>query len=552
MKSILQQIFGGKSSKESSKYNAWVSELAEIDDIAALKIATQKLSLLIDGPELTTQQKLDLIIEIEEMNQPRLDKLTTQFVNIANIKPDLESSISEACYLYSRQAYICHLKVIELVINPSQFKLEGNMPVLIIARALNAAFNMSKWRMFIQQNPPTKIWLQIYMLYKIAFKQSLLSIPVELFPLYPSTTLSASFVQICMLGQLSQANLQKYHVEISARILRAWLTRAHISSKYTPEQYLFYIDLERDVPAKRMRNFEPNDNCRYWELDDFEKQLNVAINVTARGEIPESLLLSKVDNAKKLNETVSILHAEWKKLEFVRQRRREERSATSKTAKVCAGINDICDQVLQSNQIKNGLKMSRTGKSLDELLRGHTVLKESASLSAKSNSLNTWIITDESNHGIGARVNKYANILARPDKLIGLVIDDELGKVAIGIIKSIKPTQGNQQKVGIEIISHGAVWIQLQQSQENSKFLDTVSEVNAKNRGSTMDIGLFSGIYLPLEAGLSDVSTIILPRINYRANTKYIIHIEGKHKRVTIGQAIDSRDDWVKVALSFL
>ena len=66
-----------------------------------------------------------------------------------------------------------------------------------------------------------------------------------------------------------------------------------------------------------------------------------------------------------------------------------------------------------------------------------------------------------------------------------------------------------------------------------------------------MDIGLFSGIYLPLEAGLSDASAIILPKINYRPNTKYIIHIEGKHKRVTIGQAIDSRDDWVKVALTF-
>jgi hypothetical protein len=372
-----------------------------------------------------------------------------------------------------------------------------------------------------------------------------------LFPLNPGTTLSAFVVQLCMLGELQQANIQKYHVEITARLLRAWLSRAHVSTKYTTEQYLFYIDLERDFPAKRMRNFEPNEDCRYWELDDFEKQLNVAITVTDRGEMPESLLFSKIDSVKKLNETLNILHAEWKRQEYVRQRRREQRQATSKTATVKAGIADICDQVLQSNQIKNGLKMSRSGKSLDELLRGHTVLKEaSKNFTINSGSLDSWIITDESEHGFGARVNKYANILARPDKLIGMVIDDEVGKVVVGMIKGIKPTQGNQLKVGIEVLSHVPIWVQLQQAKENSSFMDTVTEINASHRGSPIDIGLFSGIYLPIEAGLSEISSLILPKINYRPNSKYIIHIEGKHKRGVLGNPIESRDDWVKVAIT--
>ena len=551
MKKIIQQIFGAKAAKESNKLTAWVLELGELDALAALKFATQKLAQLLEEDTLSTQQKLDALMVVDELNQPHLEKLATQFVNVANMKTDLESSISEACYLYCRQTYICHLKMIELVINPNKFTLEGDTPVLVLARTVHAAFNMAKWRMFMQHNPPTKVWLQLYMLYKIAYKQSLLNTPIELFPLSPNTTLAAYIVQMCMLGQLVQASMQKHHVEIASRLLKAWLTRAHISAKYTPEQYLFHVDLEHDLPAKRMRNFEPNENCRYWELDDLEKQLNIAINVTDRGEIPESLIFSKIDNAKKLNETLNILQSEWKKQEYVRQRRREERGATSKTASVNAGITDICDQVLRANQIKNGLRMSRSGKSLDELLRGHTVLKETSnSLSTNSGTLNTWIITDESPRGFGARVNKYANILARPDKLIGLVIDDELGKVVIGMVKGVKPTQGNQQKVGIEVISRNATWVQLQQAQENSSFLDTVSEINASHRGSPIDIGLFPGIYLPIEEGLSDASSLILPKINYRPNTKYIIHIEGKHKRGVLGAPIESRDDWVKVAIT--
>ncbi len=551
MKNIFQQIFNAKAEKESKKLTSWVGELAEMDDIDALKFSTQKLSQLFEEHELNTQQKLDLILEIEELNQPRLEKLATQFVNVANMRQELESRMGEACYLYCRQSYICHLKLIELVINPDKFKLEGNQPVLVLARAINAAFVMSKWRMFMQQNPPTKVWLQTYMLYKIAHKQNLLNTPIELFPLSPSTTLSAFIVQICMLGELLQVSMQKYHIEIAAKLLSAWLTRAYISTKYTPEQYLFFVDIERDIPAKRMRNFEPNEDCRYWELDDFEKQMQVAITVSDRGEIPESLVFAKIDNVKKLNETLNILHSEWKKLQYVRQRRRETREATLKYAKVNAGIIDICNQVLHANQINNGLRMAKQGKSLDELLRGHTVLKQNSNLNVTSGSLDTWIITDQSSQGLGARVNKYANILARPDKLIGLVMDDEPGKVIIGVIRSAKPTQGNQLKVGIEIISHQAIWMQLQPAQENNSFLDTISEINVQHRGSPIDTGMFSGIYLPKEEGLADESSLLLPKINFRPNAKYVIHMSGKVRRADLSVPTKSQDDWVKIAIPF-
>ena len=63
--------------------------------------------------------------------------------------------------------------------------------------------------------------------------------------------------------------------------------------------------------------------------------------------------------------------------------------------------------------------------------------------------------------------------------------------------------------------------------------------------------GLFSGIYLPIEAGHSDSSTLILPKINFRANANYAITIAGSPKHVLLGQAIESRDDWVKVAFPF-
>ncbi len=423
----------------------------------------------------------------------------------------------------------------------------------MIARTLNAAFNMSKWRMLVHREPPTKVWLQIFTIYKIALKQKLLSSPIELFPLSPPTTLSAFVVQIAMLGQLSQANMHKPHIEIAAKLLVTWLTHAHISDKYTMEQYIFYIDLERDFPAKRMRNLVPNSDCRYWEMDDLEKQIDIAITVSDRGEVPESLIVSKIENLKHLNETLSILQAEWRKKDYIRQRRRETREATSKTAKVNAGIDDICNQILQANQINKGIRLSKSGKTLDELLRGHTVLKQASNLTLNSSSLDTWIITDQSSFGLGARVNKYASITARPDKLIGLVIDGEPGNVLIGMIKGVKPTQGNQLKVGIEIVSRQAVWIQLQQTQEKkvTSKLPTSAEISSTHLNSQHNTGLFSGIYLPKEEGFSEEASLLLPKMNFQPNALYTIHISGKSKRIKLDTATESQDDWIKVAVSF-
>jgi hypothetical protein len=416
---------------------------------------------------------------------------------------------------------------------------------------------MVKWRLFSQTNPPTKVWLQVNMLYKIAAQRSLLNSPFELFNLAPSTTLAANFVQCWMLGELAQASMQKHQVEITARILTTLLTRAHISNQYTLEQYLFFIDLDKDIAAKRMRDAYASDSCRYWELDELEKQLLVAITVSDRGEIPQSLAFSKIDHATKLNETLIVLVEEWKRVGYVRQRRKVVRQASSKNARVNAGIVDICNQVHHANQISHGLKLSRDGNTLDERLMARTTLKQNSNLTINSGSLDTWIITDESLHGFGTRVNKYANILARPNKLLGLMIDEDPTKITIGMIRSVKPTQANQLRVGIEIISHHPKWVQLKQlcqQDDLDSFTDTVletSRIDAKSTLASAGIGFFSGIYLPIEAGFSDTSMLILPKTHYSPHSQFNVNIDGATHQILLDDPIESRDDWVKVAFLF-
>ena len=568
MKKFIQQIFGASAAKKSNALISWVAQLEDMSDLSALQFATQHLvqltNLQLINPNetaetLTLQQQHDFILNLEALNQSRLEKLSTHFSSLENMKLELENSMCEICYNYCRQAYIFQLKIIEQI--AEQHKAQQVIALstkaedlsLLISHTLHAGFNMVKWRLFSQSNPPAKVWLQINALYRFSAQRGLLNNTVELFNNATTTTLSAFFVQIYMLGQLTQASMQKSQLEIATRVMSALLTRARISDKFTPEQYLFCIDLQQDEPAKRIREANPTDSFRYWELDELEKLLTIAITVSDRGEIPQSLALAKIDNVKRLHETLNILVAEWKKTGYIRQRRQFNRQASSKTARVNAGIVDICNQVRQANQVSSGL---HEVSSLDERLRLHTTLRTSSLLAATSGTLDTWMITDESGHGLGARVNKYANILARPDKLIGLMIEDETTKIVIGMVRSVKPTQGNQLRVGIEIISHHPKWVQLKRVDNHEAFsnssvkTDFQDNFNA-NKPSSLDMDLFAGIYLPIEAGLSDTSCLILPKINYRAHANYGVAIAGVAQHVLLGEPIESYDDWVKVAFPF-
>lgn len=563
MKKLIQQIFGASAAKKSNSLISWVDQLEEMSDLSALQFATQHLVQLINPNEiaetLTLQQQHDFILNLESLNQSRLEKLSTHFSSLENMKVELENSMCETCYNYCRQAYIFQLKIIEKIAehHKAQQVIELSTKAedlsLLISHTLHAGFNMLKWRLFSQSNPPAKVWLQINALYRFSAQRALLNNTVVLFNNGTTTTLSAFFIQMYMLGQLTQASMQKSQLEIATRVMSALLTRARISDKFTPEHYLFCIDLQQDEPAKRIREPNPTDSFRYWELDELEKLLTIAITVSDRGEIPQSLVLAKIDNVKRLHETLNILVAEWKKTGYLRQRRKFNREASSKTARVNAGIVDICNQVRQANQLSSGL---HEVSSLDERLRLHTSLSTSSLLAATSGTLDTWMITDESPQGLGARVNKYANILARPDKLIGLMIEDETTKIVIGMVRSVKPTQGNQLRVGIEIVSHHPKWVQLKRSNSNEAFSNTSVKADFQdnfnaNKPSSLDIDLFAGIYLPIEAGLSDTSCLILPKINYRANANYSVVITGAAQHVLLGEPIESHDDWVKVAFPF-
>ena len=78
MKNIIQQLFGNTLVKKTNAQFAWVEDLAEMDDIAALKFCYQQLATLIaqmqSDQTMDYQALLDLLIRLEDQNFSRLEK----------------------------------------------------------------------------------------------------------------------------------------------------------------------------------------------------------------------------------------------------------------------------------------------------------------------------------------------------------------------------------------------------------------------------------------------------------------------------------------------
>lgn len=552
----LKNIFNLKAATPAVPME-WLDRLSEHEDIDALKISIKHLSQTLDAVQQEDlsashlKAHLDLIISLEEHNQARLDKLANQFASIDLLKPELENAMKATCYDYCRLSYICHLKIIDKVIDPTKFKLEGNLPVLVIARAFYMAFNMMKWRMFEHASSPPNSWLQLYALYSIAQKQMLHTVPVELFQLSPATTINAFLVQISMFGQLAQSHLPKHCIEMTSQILSTLLTRLPISSEYVPNQHTFFIHLNKDKPAARVREIDATKSCLYWDLLTLEKEILVGITTTEHGEIPHKLSLTKIEHVKKLNETFKTLYQEWGKQHQARQRRKEDRKASSRTAHIGNTFAAICEQIFKAHQYSQGLGAS----NLDERLRHHTVIRQ-AGFEVEHDPKTTWLILDESAHGIGARVKSNDYNIGRPDKLISLCFADEPSKVLIGKIRTSRPASSNQLNIGIEILSQRPIWAQLRPINNDLSFIKESDQTSQGYRTKilghgTIDIGLFSGIYLPIEAGYNEQSALLLPKLNFRANTEYEINAKGVVAKMLLGNAIESYDDWVKVLVNF-
>lgn len=534
MKNIFQEIIANVFSDIPSKHKVWLDSIGDQDDLLSLHAATHGLEKALSDPSLSPQTLSKILDITEERSAPILLRLNQQFIKFEYMEDSLENNILAVVHAFHKQLYNSYIYLFNYYAN--QPEMTDSVIGPLMHNVVNQTFEMLKWRSYVNFGLAPKMWLQLHRIYSLAANYDLLeSTLTEPDFDHPNTTLAGRLVQTYMLDNLQQANLSRIGVAIACKLLQSQLLHTDISQEFNPLKYLFFVDIEKDTGAKRMRHFTPTNTCIFWHIDSIETYIS---NIIERKFSRDSLALLDIEphHTKGAIEALTLIHREWSRKEYQRQRRKETRQKLTTTANVVYGIHEVCKRIhaYENGRLNQGTNPFADGKTLDERLRTHTTqIGEPHALKGVHNH-HHWVITDESNQGLGAVASRELNAWITVGQILALVLANGKSEVIIGVVKSTRPKTNQQMQVGIELISRHAKWVQL-------KPTGMVSADNA------LSIHNFAALYLPLEAGVTSSSALLIPKIEFIPNSPYEISISGMIEQITLGQPIDSKDDWVKL-----
>ncbi len=542
MKSLLGKLIG-KNTKTDAADLSWLGELTKLDDITAIENSIQKLKDCFSDDAIHEADRLRMMLATDTENRQRVLRVTRQFLDFENLRPELENHISSTMYFYHRQIFVGYRSFIDRFLDAGgDIIFTYNRLPVILGRALKAAYTMVRWRYYRQQSVADMTWSEIFDLYRILEQESLLDLTVDLYKNETESHLAASFVQACMLDSLSSSSLSKQQVEKTAMLLEKLIPWSQVSKHYEEHKHLFYVDLTQDQGAKRIRLFEPHLGCRYWDTEQLSARINADIEALDR-DLPHDL--ESIGSNGELLEILTRLRSEWSRHAYTRQRRSEERHKVVKRVIVSYGFQDVCAQLKSATKNLYLAPQQQSGHNLDDRIANHNNISTAPSVLYEDLTRERWMISDESSSGYGVIFSDEPPPTLKLGKLVGLVVEDQPERLIIGSIKSINKPANGDNHIGIKIIGRQATWIQLRHAGHITE--------SSNNTEKTSDQGLgFAAIFLSAEPGLSDCPTFLLPRIEHLEHGIYHLFLQNRKSIVQLGSQIESRDDWVQVRINYL
>ena len=542
MKNIFQNIIANVFNDVPRKHAAWLDAIEELDDLLALQSATRGLESVLADTSLPITARTKIIEEATEKTRPILSKVNQQFVRFEYMDSNIENNILGIAYGFHKQLYSSYLTLLDDFLAYPE-KYEAGTIHILLSEIVSQAFEMLKWRSFVSLGLSPKVWLQLHQVYGLANDNELLDKVLESQDSLTQPTLGALLVQTYMLDSLQQANLSRQGIDIICKILQQQLLDVDISSDFNPIKFLFYVDLDKDSGAKRIRHFTPTNSCIYWKIDALERDIATILDKVS-DNVDFTMLTTSLSiephQLKAMPEALNAILREWSRKEYRRQRRKEDRKKLTTTTSVMYGIQNVCERVKvhEDKKLMLGARLSADGRSLDERLRNHAIIKGAENKLKVDHNNHHWVIVDESPRGLGAVAAAELNPWITVGQLIGLVMADSQQNMIVAIIRSSRPKANRQIQVGIEILSRHAKWVQLKMASPPA---------NPVSGEPMPDSRTFPGLYLPIEAGLSTTSSLILPKIEFAAQASYEVSIAGMLENITLGNPVDNKDDWVKV-----
>jgi hypothetical protein len=445
---------------------------------------------------------------------------------------------------------MCYGQIFEFPIKQVQQKLSLQEINLVLARLLNAAFAMTKWRYFDDQPAPIGTWGIVHKVISTAEDLAIMNTVVTLYDVSSSEiSIAALLERGFMMETLQTSNFNRVQVQLTEGVLRKWATNPEIGKIYKKDAYQFYIALEADRRPERLRKLEENVDCRYWDTQHIVKLIEGCLEaVNAKKPLSEFGL----DNIAATDDMVRLfkkLHAEWGLEGYKRQRRRESRKKHHKLLNVTYGLRSICHRLHAIQLIRSGVTSNQSisnNLKLTAYQKGDLAPQQSliTSAAAKEN----WWLVEESHGGLAVDLGKAMRDWVEAGVLIGFTTSDETDVFTLAVIKSVKKQLDGTYRVGLEVIARNAVSIRISCANEGPTSESLEGYFIDDAEASTTQLSTFSGLYIKAE-GASAYHSLIMPYSEFKHEKSYRIDMRDEEQVILPSRIISRQHDWVRITM---
>ncbi len=552
MKDILNSILSlaTKSSAEtkSTQNLTWLNELSQVDDIQRLKISSTHINQIHQDATLSNVEKISLLSSIAEVNLYSANEQVKYFSKLDYVKADVAKQVIESNYHYHRSLFLALDRLIKSIFTDKKNQKSNRLiKIILIMRALIAAIHMLKWRFFEHSSAPANIYLDTSVLYQLANSEQLHKLESQPYKTWPNTTIENLLLHLFILGNLNFNDISKLTIENISKLLTLWT--AGIETSTEPEnQHTFFINLNQDLAAQRLRKKSTKTKGLYWDMDNIEAKIEETIEtISVMGLKNRDLILNAldIDNADNFNQTLLLLKQEWSRIDYNRERRLEARSKVKKQAQVNVGIRSVCE-LLSQISLNTASTKSLIDEDLLELKRSRPNLVMRGYTNTLIAGKEKWAITDESSKGLGTLTSDHYQSQIALHILVSILISKPQAIPIICAVRNITRTTNDELKIGLEIISQQPKVATLKRY-----ILANESDATAqKKQEKLFESPHFTAIYIPADSELDLADNLIMPKVEYMAKALYEITFNKKKQMIKLGQLLESGDDWIQVTFS--
>lgn len=529
----------------------WMDSLSGMGELEALVMAQTKLAKIDFDQTKSLKEKIDLVLEIDNKTNLIVKKITYKYLSLLRNNRDLQSEIQNATFMYQRQLYSVYTQFFDFYENQTKVKFENETLNLVLARLLNAAFTMAKWRYFDDQSAPVGTWENVHKVIKAAENLSVMN--TNLF-LYQKDFKEKSIASILecgfMLSTLHKGNYSHLQIQLSEQVLKIWAANPLIVNGYKQDRYQFCLVLEKDRAPERMRVFEKFADYRFWKTTRLVDLIEAYLCAVDMQKSLESFGLEKIAPTSEMVKLFKKLRVEWCVMGYQRQRRKETRLKTNKVLQISHGLTGVCQSMtaLQTILRPNAAEKGEFSFELKAAIYRKSQFVYSKQPSTIGNE--NWWLVDESARGFAVDLGKEVSRWVEAGKLIGYPSPEDQSAFSLAEIKSVRKLANGSYRAGIEVVSKQPHALQVSRI-EAEKTNEVVSGYLVENvelghsRSKTFDALLIN----PNKEKPNSLMTLIMPRNEYKRGTQYRVTIDGEDKVVLAGRVISKQRDWIRSEL---